>query len=185
MARISTKEELRRIIAEPRPATRVKILDALDEQSTEFLKRCPFALVGTTSEDGTVEVGPNAVLAAGRHHYRGSRPDLRELLETVAGRDFLRLARTYWRTGAAEMVRSRSRHLYARAARALIPAVAASDLRPAGAGVRAQALGTDGALIDDFSILRSPGQVHVLNAPSPAATASFAVGRHIAGLLDD
>ncbi|HSG78003.1 MAG TPA: L-2-hydroxyglutarate oxidase [Acidimicrobiia bacterium] len=148
--------------------------------------RFPFLGVHFTRRiDGTVEVGPNAVLAAGRHHYRGSRPDLRELLETVAGRDFLRLARTYWRTGAAEMVRSRSRHLYARAARALIPAVAASDLRPAGAGVRAQALGTDGALIDDFSILRSPGQVHVLNAPSPAATASFAVGRHIAGLLDD
>ena len=58
MARISTKEELRRIIAEPRPATRVKILDALDEQSIEFLKRCPFALVGTTSADGTVEVSP-------------------------------------------------------------------------------------------------------------------------------
>ena len=58
MARIGTKEELRRIIAEPRPATRVKILDALDEQSIEFLKRCPFALVGTTSEDGTVEVSP-------------------------------------------------------------------------------------------------------------------------------
>ena len=58
MARISTKEELRRIIAEPRPATRVKILDALDEQSIAFLKRCPFALVGTTSEDGTVEVSP-------------------------------------------------------------------------------------------------------------------------------
>ena len=58
MARISTKEELRRIIAEPRPATRVKILDALDDQSIEFLKRCPFALVGTTSEDGTVEVSP-------------------------------------------------------------------------------------------------------------------------------
>ena len=58
MARIGTKEELRRIIAEPRPATRVKILDALDEQSIEFLKRCPFALVGTTSADGTVEVSP-------------------------------------------------------------------------------------------------------------------------------
>ena len=58
MARITTKEELRRIIAEPRPATRVKILDALDEQSIEFLKRCPFALVGTTSEDGTIEVSP-------------------------------------------------------------------------------------------------------------------------------
>lgn len=58
MARISTKEELRRIIAEPRPATRVKILDALDDQSIEFLKRCPFALVGTTSADGTVEVSP-------------------------------------------------------------------------------------------------------------------------------
>jgi PPOX class probable FMN-dependent enzyme len=58
MARISTKEDLRRIITEPRPATRVKILDALDDQSIEFLKRCPFALVGTTSEDGTVEVSP-------------------------------------------------------------------------------------------------------------------------------
>ena len=58
MARITTKEELRRIIAEPRPATRVKILDALDEQSIEFLKRCPFALVGTTAADGTIEVSP-------------------------------------------------------------------------------------------------------------------------------
>jgi L-2-hydroxyglutarate oxidase LhgO len=148
--------------------------------------RFPFLGVHFTRRiDGTVEVGPNAVLAAGRHHYRGSRPDLGELLRTVAGRDFLRLARSYWRTGTAEMIRSRSRHLYARAARTLIPAVTAADLRPAGAGVRAQALGPDGALIDDFAIVRGPGQVHVLNAPSPAATASFAIGRHIAGMLED
>ena len=147
--------------------------------------RFPFLGVHFTRRvDGVVEVGPNAVLAAGRHHYRGDSADIGELWETVSGRDFLRLARSYWRTGAAEMIRSRSRRLYARAARSLIPAVTAADLRPAGSGVRAQALGRDGALVDDFSIIRSPGQIHVLNAPSPAATASFAIGRHVAGLLD-
>ncbi|MYI55740.1 MAG: FAD-dependent oxidoreductase, partial [Acidimicrobiia bacterium] len=84
--------------------------------------------------------------------------------------------------GSAEFWRSRIRRAYARSARALVPEVQASDLLPGGAGVRAQAVGRDGRLLDDFCIQESPGFVHVLNAPSPAATASLAIGDHIADL---
>ena len=81
------------------------------------------------------------------------------------------------------MVRSRSRRLYARAARRLLPQLDTSDLRPAGAGIRAQAVTPEGRLADDFVIVRQEGAVHVLNAPSPAATASLAIGEHIAAML--
>jgi (S)-2-hydroxyglutarate dehydrogenase len=134
----------------------------------------------TRRVDDSVEVGPNAVLALGREFYRGTRPDVGDLRETLAFRGFRRLARRFWRTGAAEMWRSSSRRVYARSARALVPDVAGRDLRRAGAGVRAQAVTLDGRLVDDFLIEESPGCLHVLNAPSPAATASLAIGEHIA-----
>lgn len=147
--------------------------------------RFPFLGVHFTRRiDGMVEVGPNAVPALGRHHYRGSRPDYTEFLETLKTPGFSRLAGRYLATGVTEMVRSRSRRLYAAAARRLLPALVTADLEPGGAGVRAQAVSPEGRLVDDFAIVRQEGALHVLNAPSPAATASLAIGEHLAGMLD-
>lgn len=137
----------------------------------------------TRRVDGTVEVGPNAVLALGREHYRGGRPDLADITEMLRFGGFWRLVGRHWRAGTAEIWRSRIRAAYARSARALVPEVSGSDLLPGGAGVRAQAVGPDGRLADDFAIQESPGFVHVLNAPSPAATASLAIGDHVADLV--
>lgn len=133
--------------------------------------------------DGRVEVGPNAVLALGREHYRGAPPSWPDMRETLATGGFWRLAGRNWWTGAGEVVRSRSRSLYAKSARRLVPAVRAEYLRPGGAGVRAQAVGPNGHLIDDFVIEETGRMIHVLNAPSPGATASLAIGAHIAGLV--
>ena len=143
--------------------------------------RFPFLGVHFTRRiDGTVEVGPNAILALGREHYRGASPDWRDLRETIAFRGFHKLARQHWRSGSRELVGSRSRRLYARAARSLVPAVRTEDLLPGGAGIRAQAVTIDGDLVDDFVIETMGSTIHVLNAPSPAATACLAIGRHIA-----
>ncbi len=146
--------------------------------------RFPFLGVHfTRGIDGRVEVGPNAVLAVGRHHYRGASPDLREFLSTLATPGLARLAIRYATTGIAEMIRSRSRRLYAASARKLIPDLRTEDLVQGGAGVRAQALRPDGRLVDDFSVVGQEGALHVLNAPSPAATASLAIGEHLATML--
>lgn len=148
--------------------------------------RFPFLGVHFTRRiDGLVEVGPNAVPALGRHHYRGVAPNWREFGQTLTTPGFLRLALRYAATGITEIVRSRSVNLYARAARRLLPALDTRDLEPAGAGVRAQAVSREGRLVDDFSLLRQEGALHVLNAPSPAATASLAIGEHIATALDN
>jgi L-2-hydroxyglutarate oxidase LhgO len=132
---------------------------------------------------GDVEVGPNAVLALGREHYRGSRPNWSEVRETLALPGFRRLALRHWWTGAGEVIRSRSRALYARSARTLVPAVEPEHLLPGGVGIRAQAVGPDGRLVDDFVIEVAGSTVHVLNAPSPGATASLAIGEHVARLV--
>ena len=145
--------------------------------------RFPFLGVHFTRRvDGSVEVGPNAVLAIGREHYRDADPDWAELRETIGDRGFRRLIMRHWRTGATEMFRSRSRALYARSARALVPAIRSEHLVPGGAGVRAQAVSSEGALLDDFVIEEAGSTVHVLNAPSPGATASMAIGSHVAGI---
>jgi (S)-2-hydroxyglutarate dehydrogenase len=147
--------------------------------------RFPFLGVHFTRRvDDTVEVGPNAVLAFGREHYRGEAPNVADVLETIRYSGFWRIVGRYWRTGAAEAWRSARRSTYARSARALVPDIQAADLRPGGAGVRAQAVTPDGALVDDFSIVETERAVHVLNAPSPGATASFAIGDHIASLVE-
>jgi len=146
--------------------------------------RFPFLGVHFTRRiDDRVEVGPNAVLALGREHYRGTSPDWAEVRETLGLPGFRRLARKYWRTGASEMLRSRSRSRYARSARVLVPGVRPQDLIPGGAGVRAQAVAPDGRLLDDFVIEESGSSVHVLNAPSPGATSSLAIGAHIARVV--
>lgn len=143
--------------------------------------RFPFLGVHFTRRvDGTVEVGPNAILALGREHYRGVEPDWSELRSVLTYRGFRRLALRHWRAGTAEMLNSRSTRLYARLAQRLVPALRRQDLLPGGAGVRAQAVDRDGKLVDDFVIERAGNTVHVLNAPSPGATASIAIGRHIA-----
>lgn len=143
--------------------------------------RFPFLGVHFTRRiDGSVEVGPNAILALGREHYRGTRPDWGELASVLGYRGFRRLAMRHWRSGAAEMLNSRSRSLYARLARRLVPALQADDLVAGGAGVRAQAVDRQGNLVDDFVIEQAGNTLHVLNAPSPGATASLAIGRYLA-----
>ncbi len=146
--------------------------------------RFPFLGVHFTRRvDGTVEVGPNAVLALGREHYRGTSPTWSDVWETLRYPGFLRLAARYWRTGAAEAWRSARRSTYARSARILVPEVRGEHLLPGGAGIRAQAVTPDGRLVDDFEIVATDDAVHVLNAPSPAATASLAIGEHVAALV--
>jgi L-2-hydroxyglutarate oxidase len=92
------------------------------------------------------------------------------------------MARKDWRVGAFEMYRSASKAAFVRSLRKLVPDIAADDLERGGAGVRAQAVAPDGSLVDDFKISVTAGAVHVVNAPSPGATASLAIGRHVAGL---
>jgi len=143
--------------------------------------RFPFLGVHLTRTiNDVVEVGPNAVLALGREHYRGAKPNWTEALAALRHKGLRRLARRYWRPGIAEIVRSRSRRLYARSVGRLVPAITASDLLSGGSGVRAQAMTSHGQLIDDFVFMEGPSSLHVLNAPSPAATASLAIGRRIA-----
>ena len=134
----------------------------------------------TKGIDGAVEVGPNAVLAFAREGYSWGRIVPRELREILATPGLGKLARRYWKTGAGEIARSLIPALLVRAARHLLPAIRRGDLVRAGAGVRAQALSPDGSLIDDFAFAEGEGVLSVLNAPSPAATASLAIGEEIA-----
>ncbi|HEY3818294.1 MAG TPA: L-2-hydroxyglutarate oxidase [Polyangiaceae bacterium] len=130
---------------------------------------------------GGVEAGPNAVLALAREGYQRASFDLRDAWGVASWPGFWRMARTHWRAGLAEQARSLSRAAFARACAALVPEVKAADLVPGGAGVRAQAVRRDGALVDDFALAEAERMIHVLNAPSPAATASLAIGEEIAG----
>jgi L-2-hydroxyglutarate oxidase LhgO len=136
----------------------------------------------TRTIHGEVEAGPNAVLALAREGYGWGRARPRELLGTLRYRGFWSMARKYWKTGAYEVYRSLSKAAFVKALQRLVPELKAEDIKPGGSGVRAQAVRPDGTLVDDFSIASSPDAIHVLNAPSPAATASLAIGRHIAGL---
>jgi L-2-hydroxyglutarate oxidase len=131
---------------------------------------------------GDVEAGPNAVLAFAREGYSWTRIHAAELFGTLAFPGLWRMGRRYWRTGAYEVWRSLSKAEFVRALRRLVPDLGSDDLTRGGAGVRAQAMTPDGTLVDDFRIVESPQAIHVLNAPSPAATASLAIGRHVADL---
>jgi (S)-2-hydroxyglutarate dehydrogenase len=134
----------------------------------------------TRMVSGEVEAGPNAVLALAREGYSHGRVSPRDLADTLSFPGFWRLARRFWRVGAYEFYRSLSTAAFVASLRRLVPAVTAADVRRGGAGVRAQAIGRDGALIDDFVIAETDTALHVLNAPSPAATASLAIGEHLA-----
>ncbi len=136
----------------------------------------------TRGVHGVVDAGPSAALAFAREGYtlRTVRP--RELAESLGDAGFRRLAAKHWRMGLGELGRSLSRRAFWMAARRLVPGLALSDLVPAPSGVRAQAVRPDGTLADDFVIEATRRAVHVVNAPSPAATAAFAIGDEIASM---
>jgi L-2-hydroxyglutarate oxidase LhgO len=134
----------------------------------------------TRTIGGEVLAGPNAVLAFAREGYRRSDFSFSDLAGVLAFRGFRRLARKHWRTGLAEMWRDWSKRAFAAELRRYVPELNNMDIVFGPSGVRAQSLGYDGALIDDFSIGESPHTLHVRNAPSPAATASLAIGAELA-----
>lgn len=133
--------------------------------------------------DGSVHLGPNAVLAFAREGYFKTTVNPRDLAETLTFGGFWKLAARHWRSGFQEILRSLSRAEFVRSLQRLVPEITEADVIPCAAGVRAQALLDDGSLVDDFLIRQEAGIIHVLNAPSPAATASLEIGKHIASLL--
>ncbi len=130
---------------------------------------------------GGIEAGPNAVLAFRREGYHRSDFHAQELLETLAFSGFRRIVRKYWRDGLAELKRSYFKSAFVQSLQTLVPDIRAEDLTPGGAGVRAMACDATGNLIDDFLIFEDDRVINVCNAPSPAATASLAIGETIAG----
>jgi L-2-hydroxyglutarate oxidase len=143
--------------------------------------RLPFLGVHfTRTIHGAVEAGPNAVFALAREGYGWSRVNARETMENILFAGFPRMARRWWRTGIFEFYRSLSKRAFVHSLQKLVPEIRAQDLARGGAGVRAQAVNTRGELLDDFCFVEMPRALHVLNAPSPAATASLALGESIA-----
>jgi L-2-hydroxyglutarate oxidase len=143
--------------------------------------RFPFLGVHLTRRiDGEVWAGPNAVLAYAREGYRRRDIDPREVAGILGDRGFLRLAGRYWRTGAAEMIRDLSLRRFLGALQRYTPGLALADLTWGPSGIRAQALRRNGTLVEDFAIAGGAHVLHVVNAPSPAATASLAIGRELA-----
>ncbi len=128
---------------------------------------------------GGVEAGPNAVLALSREGYTWSDINLRDLAASLLFPGLWRFGAAHWRMCLAEIRQSLSKRRFVEALQKLVPEIQADDLRPGGAGVRAQAMQPDGALVNDFCFARAPGALHVLNAPSPAATASLAIADEV------
>jgi L-2-hydroxyglutarate oxidase len=142
--------------------------------------RFPFLGVHFTRRiSGRVDAGPNAVLAFRREGYRRTDFNLTDLASSLAFPGFWRMAAKHWRSGLDEVHRSFSKPVFVRALQRLVPGVREEDLVPGGSGVRAQALKRDGTLVDDFQFVQSGKMLHVLNVPSPAATASLLIGRAI------
>jgi L-2-hydroxyglutarate oxidase len=129
--------------------------------------------------DGNIEAGPNAVFAFKKEGYKKTDINFRELLGSLVWPGFRKVAIKYWRTGLGEYKRSFSKSAFTIALQKLIPEIKAENLIPAEAGVRAQACDKNGGLIDDFLFVDTKNQIHVLNAPSPAATSSLSIGNHI------
>ena len=134
--------------------------------------------------DGSVHAGPNAVLAFAREGYRWTSISPRDMAGTLTYPGFLRFASGQIGTGAKEMTRSFSKRIFARDLARLVPEITTADLEPSGAGVRAQAFSRDGKLVDDFVIQRDRNQIHILNAPSPAATSALEIARYVADLTE-
>ena len=148
--------------------------------------RFPFLGVHFTRRiSGSVDAGPNAVLAFRREGYKRTDFNLRDLGSSLIFPGFWRMAAKNWRSGLDEFHRSFSKPAFVRALQRLVPEVGAEDLVPGGSGVRAQALTREGALVDDFQFVPSGRMLHVLNVPSPAATASLLIGRTIVSTAAD
>lgn len=128
---------------------------------------------------GGVEAGPNAVMALAREGYRKTDISLRDTFEALGFRGFRRMAAKHWRNAVEEYYRSFNRRAFVRGLQKLVPEIRAEDLRPGGSGVRAQAIESSGALVDDFRFVSAERVIHVLNVPSPAATASLVIGEAI------
>jgi L-2-hydroxyglutarate oxidase len=139
----------------------------------------------TRRVNGTVDAGPNAVLAFRREGYRRTDFSLRDLAASLAFPGFWRMSMKHWRSGLDEFHRSFSKAVFVRALQRLLPELRSEDLIPGGSGVRAQALRRDGTLVDDFQFAPSGRMLHVLNVPSPAATASLVIGRAIVNTAAD
>jgi L-2-hydroxyglutarate oxidase LhgO len=140
----------------------------------------PFLGVHATKRiDGSVWLGPNAVLATAREGYRGRQVSLSDVARLVAWPGLWRMAARYWRTGLGEAYRSASRAAFVRAVQRLVPAIQADDVVPAPAGVRAQALDRSGRLVDDFVFSEEEAVLHVRNAPSPAATSCLSIADYL------
>jgi L-2-hydroxyglutarate oxidase len=139
----------------------------------------------TRRVSGTVDAGPNAVLAFRREGYRRTDLNLHDLASSLAFPGFWRMTAKHWRSGLDEFHRSFSKPAFVRALQRLLPELRAEDLIPGGSGVRAQALRRDGTLVDDFQFVPSGRILHVLNVPSPAATASLVIGRTIVSTAVD
>jgi (S)-2-hydroxyglutarate dehydrogenase len=135
--------------------------------------------------DGSVHAGPNAVLALAREGYGNRSFNLRDTASSLGYPGFLRLASRNIGTGAQEIMRSLSKRLFAASLARLVPAIGRDDIVRAGSGIRAQAIRPDGTLADDFIIQRAHRQVHILNAPSPAATSSLEIARYVVDQLAD
>jgi L-2-hydroxyglutarate oxidase LhgO len=146
--------------------------------------RFPFLGVHFTRHvDGSVEAGPNALLALRREGYTGSDPDLTETVEMLRWPGFWKMARRFWRKGFDEQYRSWVKSAFTGALQQLVPELTADDLVPGGSGVRAQAVDRNGNLLDDFYFVHSRRMIHVCNVPSPAATASLEIGREVVDKL--
>jgi L-2-hydroxyglutarate oxidase len=146
--------------------------------------RFPFLGVHFTRRiNGSVEAGPNALLAFRREGYTGASPDLTEAMETLRYRGFWKMARKYWRMGMAEQYRSWVKAAFVKALQKMVPELQESDLAQGGSGVRAQAVDANGNLVDDFYFVHSGRMIHVCNVPSPAATASLEIGREIVEMM--
>lgn len=129
--------------------------------------------------DGTIEAGPNAVLAMAREGYRKTDFSLRDTFDLISYSGFWRMGLRYGNIGLYEIYRSFRKKAFLRDLQRLVPSIRENDLEPGGSGVRAQLVTREGKMVDDFVILREKNRIHVLNAPSPAATASFSIGRQI------
>ena len=146
--------------------------------------RFPFLGVHFTRRvNGSVEAGPNALLAFRREGYTGTPPDMSEAMGTLRFPGFWKMARKYWRMGLAEQYRSWVKSAFAKALQKMVPELEESDLAQGGSGVRAQAVDRNGNLLDDFYFVHSANMIHVCNVPSPAATASLEIAEEIVDMM--
>jgi L-2-hydroxyglutarate oxidase LhgO len=139
----------------------------------------------TRRMDGRIEAGPNAVLALRREGYRKTDISVGELVQAITFGGFWHMARKFWKAGAGEYYRSFNKAAFVKALQRLVPELQSADLAPGGAGVRAQAVDRSGAMVDDFRFAVSDRAVHVVNVPSPAATASIIIGCEIVNIAKD